>query len=251
MRRAIAQLSLVLTAAWSTVAWPASFNAIRIGDNDGFGVNPTAGLCKADGVSSCSGPADTDGDGLLEVGEYLPDLNLDSQINALDDFDNRSAEGITGQGFSDISSSGSLFTDSGLEHQAGISFIFDFSVAENDINAGSALRLRIAHADQEYAIPVQLTLQDATVTSPGNLSITTLGLIEYQDFLLNFSDVFGALNAGAYHGALRVDLLTSEVEPFVAFDFVELAAVPIPAAMWLFGGALGTLGWLRRRQAST
>jgi hypothetical protein len=29
----------------------------------------------------------------------------------------------------------------------------------------------------------------------------------------------------------------------------EIAAVPVPAAVWLFGSALGLLGWARRRQA--
>jgi hypothetical protein len=30
----------------------------------------------------------------------------------------------------------------------------------------------------------------------------------------------------------------------------DIAPVPLPAALWLFGGALGALGWVRRRQAA-
>ena len=30
----------------------------------------------------------------------------------------------------------------------------------------------------------------------------------------------------------------------------DIAPVPIPAALWLFGGALGALGWVKRRQAT-
>jgi hypothetical protein len=30
---------------------------------------------------------------------------------------------------------------------------------------------------------------------------------------------------------------------------VAAAAIPVPAAAWLFGSALGLLGWMRRRAA--
>ena len=34
----------------------------------------------------------------------------------------------------------------------------------------------------------------------------------------------------------------------VEIDNINVAAVPIPAAVWLFGSALTGLGWLRRKQ---
>jgi len=48
---------------------------LLIGDVDGFGYAPTAGLFSASG-----GPADTDGDGILEPGEFLPDLNRNGSV---------------------------------------------------------------------------------------------------------------------------------------------------------------------------
>jgi hypothetical protein len=36
----------------------------------------------------------------------------------------------------------------------------------------------------------------------------------------------------------------------VAYEEISITAVPIPAAVWLFGSALGGLGWFRRRQTA-
>ena len=45
-----------------------------IGDIDGFGISPTTGLVRATPAPHTH-PADVDGDGLLEPGEFLPDWN--------------------------------------------------------------------------------------------------------------------------------------------------------------------------------
>jgi hypothetical protein len=39
-------------------------------------------------------------------------------------------------------------------------------------------------------------------------------------------------------------------DPFHQFDNIVVTAVPIPAAVWLFGSALAGLGWMRRKQAA-
>ena len=70
------------------LALPASAQAVTVavGDADGFGIDPT-GLVRAEGTHT--EPADVDGDGIIEVGEYLPDWNANGfdspelAINAL------------------------------------------------------------------------------------------------------------------------------------------------------------------------
>jgi hypothetical protein len=61
-----------------------------VGDPDGFGIDP-AGLMRA--TASHTDPADVDGDGILEPGEYLPDWNLDGStaVGSNDPFDFRDA----------------------------------------------------------------------------------------------------------------------------------------------------------------
>lgn len=53
----------------------------------------------------------------------------------------------------------------------------------------------------------------------------------------------------AFAGVARsVDF--SGTENQIGFDNIELGQlIPVPAAVWLFGSALGLLGWMKRRQA--
>jgi hypothetical protein len=78
----------------ATVGLAGTAGAVKqtIGDVDGFGFTSTVGLVRATPAPHTS-PADTDGDGLLEAGEYLPDLNKDgvTDVSHGDDFDHRGA----------------------------------------------------------------------------------------------------------------------------------------------------------------
>lgn len=138
------------------------FDFIRIGDRDGFGFSP-AGLPAAG-----PGLADTNGNGLLQQTEFLPDLNNDGASNTADNFDNRSAAeiadtgGLGGSGFTDQGSAGYKWTDIGLSTGYSGSnfpdpggpatpneprFEFRFHVADGDIVEGSTIFFNLIFGD--------------------------------------------------------------------------------------------------------
>ena len=51
---------------------------------------------------------------------------------------------------------------------------------------------------------------------------------------------------------VEIDLLAGNYAAFdnIAITASDVSAVPIPPAVWLFGSALGLLGWMKRGQAA-
>jgi hypothetical protein len=116
-------------------AYAVPFDAIRIGDVDGFGYGGGSGWVGWDGTA-----VNRDG-GLLSTGDLLPDVSQTLNQSAADDgvftggrddFDFRSASEIsgnytTGAGYTDTGSSGSQYTDISL------STSYDSSSAGGDV----------------------------------------------------------------------------------------------------------------------
>ena len=257
MSRTLSAIAIAV-ACVACPAMAAPFDLIRIGDKDGFGYNP-AGLVRATPAPHTT-PADTNGNGLLEPTEFLPDLNKDGIVATgnHDDFDNRSAAEIAnnapvgGHGFTDTGSSGSKWTDISLSTSflqtfpgatdfpdpAGPAapnepvFQFLFHVDGGDIAPGSSIFFNLVFGDYDVT-PANVNLSFASAASrtvgltvqPGGAD----GLVQAATTTLTFAETFTADGSGGWNGSVRVAFIAPN-EPFTAFDFAELSLIPIPFA---------------------
>ena len=241
------------------------FKNIRIGDQDGFGFTKTKGLLRptlrnnfgfdfegGSRRSPNSTAADTNGDGVLRQGEFLPDLNGDGRVAwfSEDEFDNRAPEEMVDRnnfcrGCLDIGDAtrGSIWTDLALSTGAAgynwpdkngparpnnATFIFDFTVKGDQIAAGSLIFFNLVYGDYDI-VPAIVGVEFAKA-QPRILEIENIGpddgLIQARSAVLNFNEVFTDDGKGNWHGLVRVTF-DAPLEPYTAFDFVELSLFQI------------------------
>ena len=241
------------------------FKNIRIGDQDGFGFTKTKGLLRPtlrnnfgfdfEGRgrrSPQSKWADTNGDGILRQGEFLPDLDGDGRVAWFtgDDFDNRAPEEMVDRnnfcrGCLKIhqATRGSIWTDLALSAGAAgynwpdangptppnnATFIFDFTVKGADIAAGALIFFNLVYGDYDI-VPAIVGVEFAKA-KPRILQIENIGpddgLIQARSAVLNFKEVFTNDGKGNWHGYVRV-VFDAPLEPYTAFDFVELSLFQI------------------------
>ena len=244
--------ALACTLAAASLITPAlaatPFDYIRVGDRDGFGYTNTAGLKAASGA-----PADTNGNGIIEQSEYLPDLNGDGGTctGCGDDFDHRSpAEKAdtappSGNGYIDLGSSGSKWTDvslstsylstfpgstdfpdpSGPGTPNSPVFNFKFHVDDGAIVPGSSMFFNLIYGDYDvgsasvalsFASAASRTVVLSTQPATGD------GLVQAATATLSFGEIFTADPNGGWTGQLTATLI-DPTEPYNAFDFGELS----------------------------
>lgn len=264
---------VTLLATGSAAAIP--FESIRIGDQDGFGFTGIGALKAANGAA-----ADTNGNGLLQQTEFLPDLNNDGASQTLDNFDNRSAAEISdiislpGTGYTNRGSTGSKWTDIGLstkyqgnkfpdpggpERPNNPSFEFRFHVGAGNIVEGSTIFFNLVFGDFDVT-PATVDLMFTSAASR-TIALTVQGggqdgLIKAATSTLQFSEVFTSDAAGGWIG-LVLATFNAPREPYTAFDFAELAIDEIPFVAVSEPGTLafmclGLVGltFTRRRRAA-
>nr|WP_161501616.1 putative Ig domain-containing protein [Rhodopirellula sp. SM50] len=231
--------------AGAVTSEPYAFTGITIGDVDGFGFEDPSALLSAQNT-----PVDTDGNGLLQDGEFLPDLNgnLDVATGSGDEFDNRdlaelSGASIGGFGFVDRGSSGSQWTDialstgylgsnfpdpGGADIPNEPDFEFRFEVPKDSVAEGTELFVNVLFGDYDVVpASIEVIANDGsgaageTISIPLSIQPTNEnGLIQSASASLRFDQVFNDLGS-AWNGYLDVRFVASQ-EPYTAFDYVEL-----------------------------
>ena len=189
-------------------ASPAGAVTQLIGDIDGFGIAP-AGLVRATPAPHDQ-PADTDGDGIIEPGEFLPDLNHDGTVSgAPDTFDQRSAAeaaATTGAQWTDRSLQGTGAAD-------GATFTFTFTVPTlgmNDFGVDHFINFVFGDYDVTPAsLTVDGTVVPLTVQSAGADGAVQLASAVVPWAMMTDGQVVVTINAPN--------------EPYLAVDYVLLS----------------------------
>ena len=72
--------------------------------------------------------------------------------------------------------------------------------------------------------------------------------MSFPDNLMDCQLLGSDLTGGQVSTILASSLIQTDVGgKFVSITPVLIVAIPVPAAVWLFGSALGLLGWIRRQ----
>ena len=238
------KLLVLLTTACFLCATAGSAMAVTktVGDIDGFGFNNPNNYQSAQG----SDP-DTNGNGIIEPGEFLPDQDSNGAVNVSgqDQFDNRSSTekaASKGEQYTDIS-----LQDDGFSPQAdSASFIFDFTVpSTGDPDYDNDHFINFIFGDYDVS--------PASINVDGNTKNLTRqggnedGLVQLAFANVPWSDMTD--------GEVTIDL-NAENEPYLAVDYALLdtkpgpgpAPVPEPTTWLLFGtGLLGVAAIGRKK----
>ncbi len=204
MRPAVRFLACLVTSALLPISSARAVTSI-VGDPDGFGIDP-AGLVRATGLPHDQ-PADVDGDGIIEGGEYLPDWNMNGScaVGSGDAFDFRDAAELA-------ATNGAQYTDRDMAPGGasdGIEFIFEFAVpVAGDIDFGVGHFINFIFGDYDVQ-PAEIEIDGLTV------SLTTQGggndgLVQSAFATIPWEDMLD--------GQVVITMIAPN-EPYLTFDY--------------------------------
>ena len=203
-----ARSSAWIAAASLLVGSPALAVTVVVGDPDGFGMDP-AGLMRADGAHT--NPADADGDGIIEVEEFLPDWNLNGScaVGSGDSFDFREPDELAAV-------DGAQWTDYAVEGGGGVAdgaqFIFEFvAPVEGDFDFGVGHFINFVFGDYDV-FPTEIDIDGLTV----ELDVQGGG----NDGLVQAA--FAGVPWDTMTDGVVVITVHAPNEPYLAFDYTLL-----------------------------
>lgn len=239
MRSVLVNLASLLVLASAGTSHAVS---IVIGDVDGFGFSNPNSYTSAQGTLP-----DSNSNGLIEPGEYLPDLDGDGyvRIQGRDEFDNREATELA-------ATNGAQFTDVSLENgYAG----FGTAPANDVLFTFSFLAPEVGDADYGVDHFINLVFGDYDVTPAylyvDGVQVNLTRQNSSEDGLVQLAFANVAWNY-LTDGEVVIDMYAPN-EPYVAIDYAFLhtentaAPVPAPGVLGLMVLALGGLLVARRR----
>jgi hypothetical protein len=144
---------------------------------------------------------------------------------------------------------GVMFDDGGV---ATGSFVYDADTdLYIDVSISSLFYYQVipTHYNEVSAWPGELdstTLSLYTEESEGITSYQDLIFLDFDQALSNAGGTIGV--TGWESSATTVGLSGASSADHYIISGTVVSAVPVPAAVWLFGSALAGLGWMRRKQ---
>lgn len=215
-----------------------------IGDVDGFGFSNPNQYQSAQNTDP-----DTNGDGIIGAGEYLPDLDNDGHVwvNGNDQFDNRSsaeANATNGAQWTDISLE-DFYNGFGDAPADDALFTFSFDVPTlGDVDFGVDHFINFIFGDYDV-FPASIIV-DGTQVALTKQASNQDGLVQLAYAAVSWADMLD--------GEVIIDVVAPN-EPYVAIDYAYLhteasaapAPVSSPTVLALMGAGLLGLGYTRRK----